>query len=329
MYTMYSLCSILYRSSDFDYSNDHRSVPSSYDDTSFRTNQDDVHHDDHPPPSSEPTQQQHTVPQDTNEYEHQPLRNALDSFKESPSKPPSDSDFNAILNTAHDSNVIASKSNNLTKEKFLRTVKMKKRPKLSSEKDSTQNPSKSKSLKSKIPLKSSSKGDSNVLNRHAPHGLTESASHILSAELKTGIIKQDRKRKHSVIDEQRSDSENEQVDIESYYEHEMTTNSPSVNSSSGNTSSAVGKQPFYASTGADNDESSTSLVVSLPLHSTKPKIDEVDHIIEENTMMQSTDQKKRKKHHRQRKKKHALQDKDSSKTDKPLTLKISVKREND
>lgn len=328
MYILFTVLLCTCRSNEFDHSNDYQSSQGQYDSTSHKKHDITAQPLHDQPQQPAPSPQNTTIPQLTKDitesYDCHPLPNMLDSFKDSPSKPPTESDFNAILNTAHDSNVIASKSRNLSKEKSMKHKdSSKKRSKLSPERD---NPSKSESLKnmSRIPLKSS-KGD-NMYNR------TESASHILSSELKTGkkLDKQDRKRKRNLIEE-KSDSENEQIDVESHYDHQLTAN-PSSMSSSNNCHSSTTKQPFYAA--SDND---SSLVVRLPLPLKTPTVSKIDHTIGEHhnpsiihQITETTHKqklKKHKKHHRQhRMKKTTLQAKDSPNTS-PFGFTIILKKE--
>ncbi len=233
----------------------------------------------------------------------------LDTYKDSPTRPPTESDVQAILSIAS-SNATTFKSANLQKERMkVKKTSTKKTKPIAS----TTKPMLESSSLSRIPLKSSASGQQG-------RGESLTASLIIKSEFATSSDQklQRHKRRHSALeDDKTSGSESEHIDVEG--EFVPVIGGPSLPLPSPPPPVIV-KQPFYAASNVQSHDFS-SLVVSLPLKylsqdqgRSDGRRRQVDGPITEGKPSKA---KKRKKH-----KKHSG-DKESLET--PLKLKIKVR----
>ena len=157
----------------------------------------------------------------------QPVKTSLDSYKESPSEPVSATDVQAILDGATSNSGL-----NLKKERSqMRKKAGTKRSRKNVDTDAKQPSDSSSSINMpRIPLKNS----------------VTATSHILSSEFdssrKTNKLHK-RKRKHSLLEEEKSDSESEHIDVEGGFVPCLTVD---THIESSQITAAGLKQPFYA-----------------------------------------------------------------------------------
>ncbi len=187
-----------------------------------------------------------------------PMQPPLDAFKDSPSKPVTEYDVQAIL-----SNVNTPNSFNLKKEKKRQKHKLSQKP----SKTGTTTGNKLLSAdtvpsfnNTRIPLKTV---DSDKISIR--HGSAEPiATSVLLSEhysRKDKLVRepQRHKRKHSVLEDDKSDSENEHIDVEGGFVPQLTVDSPLTD-----INQVTMKQPFYANN-VDNGSRNKSLIVHFPL----------------------------------------------------------------
>ena len=191
-----------------------------------------------------------------------PVQAPLDAFKDSPSRPPTESDVQAILSIAGTCNT---GSIDLKKEKMRQKRKPSKKPKpkLSNTETTSsklQSDTPTALNNTRIPLKTVE--SDKIAVRHGSAEPITTTSMLLSEH----YSKKDKsekplrhKRRHSVLEDDNSDSENEHIDVEGGFVPRLT-----VDNSPCDTQSTM-KQPFYATSVNDDSTKEKSFVVHYPL----------------------------------------------------------------